>query len=447
MNLPVDIGAPAAALAPEWERLEYLGYCLSRNRRGEPVEPDELDRLRDLQRQVEAIRRSDGPWARALGVELAPLEWDLLACVVAPDIEPRVGWLYHSLQPGSHSNYPSRALVQELLALAPDQAGLLHRALQPGSALTAQRLLESAGDDPYRSLRPSPWVGPRLLGQQTRAPAPPGALPVARAAGWDDLVLPAATLRLLREFLLWLRHRDTVERDWGGERVGGPVALFAGPPGTGKTLAASVVAGELGWPLYRVDLGRLVSKYIGETEENLNRLFDAAHGQPMVLQFDEADALFAKRGEVREARDRYANMEVSHLLSRIENHCGPCILTTNLRKQMDAAFTRRFQVIVDFPRPDTPSRERLWRLLLPPRAPRAARVDCGALARSVALTGAGIRNAALHAAFLAAEAGRPIDLPDIAAAVWRELGKEGRELNLSELGSLAPHLPEDLHDA
>jgi SpoVK/Ycf46/Vps4 family AAA+-type ATPase len=167
----------------------------------------------------------------------------------------------------------------------------------------------------------------------------------------------------------------------------------------------------------------------------------------MVLQFDEADALFAKRGEVKEARDRYANMEVSHLLSRIENHRGPCILTTNMRSQMDAAFTRRFQVIVDFPRPDTPSRASLWRLLLPPRAPLAARVDCDELARAVTLTGAGIRNAALHAAFLAAERGHAIDLPDIALAVWRELGKEGRELNLSELGALARHLPEELHDA
>ena len=148
---------------------------------------------------------------------------------------------------------------------------------------------------------------------------------------------------------------------WHGQSVGGPVALFTGPSGTGKTFAAAVLAGALGWPLYRVDLGRLVSKYVGETEENLNRLFDAAHGQPMVLQFDEADALFAKRGEVKEARDRYANMEVSHLLTRIEAHDGPCILTTNLRKQLDSAFTRRFQLVVEFPRLDAAARSELWR--------------------------------------------------------------------------------------
>jgi SpoVK/Ycf46/Vps4 family AAA+-type ATPase len=220
------------------------------------------------------------------------------------------------------------------------------------------------------------------------------------------------------------------------------VALFSGPSGTGKTFAAVVLASELDWPLYRVDLGRLVSKYIGETEKNLNRLFDAAHGRPMVLQFDEADSLFSKRGEVKEARDRYANMEVSHLLARIESHHGPVILTTNLRKQLDPAFARRFQVVVDFPRPDMAARTSLWRRLLPPRAPLDAGIDMDFLGRAVNLTGGGIRNAALHAAYMAAGAGLPIGVGHIALAVWRELGKDGRELSLADLGALAPYLPE-----
>jgi SpoVK/Ycf46/Vps4 family AAA+-type ATPase len=251
---------------------------------------------------------------------------------------------------------------------------------------------------------------------------------------------------MLREFLLWIEHRDTVVGEWGGQRVGGPVALFVGPSGTGKTLAASVIANALGWPLFRVDLGRLVSKYIGETEKNLNQLFDAASGQPLVLQFDEADALFAKRGEVKEARDRYANMEVSHLLNRIEAHDGPCILTTNLRKQMDSAFNRRFQMVVEFTRPDPAARIALWQRLLPPRAPLAPEVEPTVLGHAVNLTGGGIRNAALHAAYLAAGQGTAIGLEHIALAVWRELAKAGREVALHDLGMLAAHLPPGVTD-
>jgi len=195
--------------------------------------------------------------------------------------------------------------------------------------------------------------------------------------------------------------------------------------------------------LYRVDLGRLVSKYIGETEQNLNNLFDAAYGRPIVLQFDEADSLFGKRGEVKEARDRYANMGVSHLLARIESHYGPCILTSNLRKHLDPAFARRFQMVVEFPRPDAAARAQLWRLLFPPRAPHLDEVDPVLLGRAVALSGGNIRNAALHAAYLAAGEERPISLRHVALAVWRELAKDGRELSLLDLGLLAQHLPDE----
>jgi SpoVK/Ycf46/Vps4 family AAA+-type ATPase len=220
------------------------------------------------------------------------------------------------------------------------------------------------------------------------------------------------------------------------------VAIFSGPSGTGKTFAAAVITAELGWPLYRVDLGRLVSKYIGETEKNLNRLFSAAHGQPMVLQFDEADSLFSKRGEVKEARDRYANMEVSHLLARIESHQGPVILTTNLRNHLDPAFARRFQVVIDFPRPDEIARGQLWEKLLPPKAPRQKDLNCAFLGKAVNLTGGNIRNAALMGAYLAAEQNAAISLGHISLAVWRELGKDGRELTREDLGTLVPYLPE-----
>jgi SpoVK/Ycf46/Vps4 family AAA+-type ATPase len=202
-----------------------------------------------------------------------------------------------------------------------------------------------------------------------------------------------------------------------------------------------VIASELEWPLYRVDLGSLISKYIGETEKNLNVVFSAVHGRPAVLQFDEADSLFGKRGEIRDARDRYANLEVSHLLARIEQHDGPCILTTNLRGNLDPAFARRFQMVIDFPRPDLAARSRLWRLHLPPKAPLEPTLDLDQVAGAVHLTGGGIRNAAMHAAFLAAAGRRAIGMPEVSLAIWRELGKDGRSLTAADLGPLAQFAP------
>jgi SpoVK/Ycf46/Vps4 family AAA+-type ATPase len=296
----------------------------------------------------------------------------------------------------------------------------------------------------FSPLRPSPVIISDLLDLPGAERHVPGAFLVRKQADWNDLVLPADRMQVLREYLLWLKHRDTVVREWGGETTGGPVALFSGPSGTGKTFAAIVVATELGWPLYRVDLATLVSKYIGETEKNLARLFDAAHDQPIVLQFDEVDALMSKRGEIKEARDRYANMEVSYLLARIEEHAGPCILTTNMRNQIDKAFTRRFQVVVEFPRPDQAGREALWQRMLPPNAPLSGDLDMAFLASAVSLTGGNIRNAALHAAYLAAEEGCAIGLAHVAVGVWRELAKDRIQVTHKDLGTLAGKLPSTL---
>lgn len=440
MNAP-HRGLPALSdLAPEWERLQLLAHCLAQGRHGQPIADSELERLRVLQDQLLVLRGEGGVWERLVGLRLSPIEWDVLAAVVGPELEPRLGWLYQSLQSPAQP-YPCRALIHELLALEPHDGEALRSVLAPGAALRQRRLVVGSHLDAWQPILPEPGLVARLAGRPWEAPPPPGAELVAAQAGWDDLVLPEDRLVMLREFLYWIEHRRTVEADWGGEACGGPVALFAGPSGTGKTLAASVMAGALGWPLYRIDLGRLVSKYVGETEQNLNRLFDAAHERPMVLQFDEADALFAKRAEIKEARDRYANMEVSHLLARIETHRGPCILTTNLRRQMDAAFTRRLQLVVEFPRPDAAARAALWSRLLPQRAPRDAEVDPVRLGDAVALSGGQIRNAALHAAYLAAGGGGPIGMRHLALAVWRELAKDGHELTLAGLGELARWLP------
>ena len=428
-------------LTAEWRRLDVLGRLALVSRQGKEPAPELLAELRAVQDEV-AAQRANGSALSRLGEQpLSGLECDLVVSAVAPEAEPRLAWMFQSLQLGASQPYPTPSLLLELLALDGVLAGEMYAALADGAPLRRAGLIEVEDSGPFLPLRPGKGVTAKLLGRALPDPVPPGAIRVAVAPAWEDLVLPPDRIAMLRELLMWIRHRETVFGSWKGRDCGGPVSLFCGPSGTGKTFAAAVIAAELGWPLYRVDLGRLVSKYIGETEQNLNRLFDAAHGRPVVLQFDEADALFGKRGEVREARDRYANLEVSHLLARIESHQGPCILTTNLRRNLDPAFARRFQVVVDFPRPDAEARTLLWQRSLPPLAPRGEDLDLDFLGAAVNLTGGGIRNAALHAAFLAADAGRPVSLGGVALAIWRELGKDGRDLSLADLGPLAPHLP------
>lgn len=428
----------------EWQRVELLAHCLIQMQQGKDVNEELLHQLKVKQEQVYQLRSIKSPWQRLEVDDLSPLEFDILACALAPEAQPRIGWLYQNLQSGTPHPYVSAALLQNLLALESHEVQSLYSALLESSKLCKRGLVEIETNNPFQPIRPGKNIVARLLGWPINDDAPPGSIRVHSRANWDDLILPDERRLMLKEFLLWMKHRHIVVDKWGGGETGGPIALFSGPSGTGKTFAASVIANLLEWPLYRVDLGRLISKYIGETEKNLNRLFDAAHNRPMVLQFDEADTIMSKRGEVKEARDRYANMEVSHLLSRIEDHRGPCILTTNLRSHLDQAFFRRFQMVIEFPRPDVQSRAKLWQRLLPPHAPKQPEVLFEFLGESVNLTGGNIRNAALHAAYLAAEDLHPISLQHIAIAVWRELAKDGRQITEADLGSLAKHLPQHI---
>ena len=261
-------------------------------------------------------------------------------------------------------------------------------------------------------------------------------------AGWNDLVLPEEPLGLLRSVAAFLRHRDLVLSEWGYERaVGGGQGLkvlFAGESGTGKTMAAGVIAGDLGLDLFRVDLATVVSKYVGETEQNLDRIFAAAEGSNAVLLFDEADALFGKRSEVKDAHDRYANIEVAYLLQRMEAYAGAVILTTNLRANMDDAFLRRLDVLVEFPFPEAADRRRLWQGLVPPEAPVADDVDLDVLADRFRLTGGSIRNCSVTAAFLAADEGSAITVQHLLRAIAQELRKQGRltlEADFAGLGT------------
>jgi hypothetical protein len=258
---------------------------------------------------------------------------------------------------------------------------------------------------------------------------------VEARSGWDDLVLPPDRKRLLRETAEHVRHRLTVFDDWGfatrTNRGSGVSVLFLGPSGTGKTSAAEVLAKDLGLDLYRVDLSQVVSKYIGETEKNLRRIFDAAESGGAVLLFDEADALFGKRSEVRDAHDRYANIEVSYLLQRMETYRGLAILTSNLKDAIDPAFLRRLRFIVQFPFPDAAGRAEIWRGIFPAEVPTEG-LDVDRLAR-LAVAGGTIRNIALLATFLAAGEDSPVRMQHCLAATRTEYGKLGKPLTDAEV--------------
>jgi hypothetical protein len=247
---------------------------------------------------------------------------------------------------------------------------------------------------------------------------------------WDDLVLPPYAKQRLRELASAIRHRHRVFTTWSFGRMGGGHtsirALFSGPSGTGKTMSAAVLAADLGLELYRVDLAAVVSKWVGETEKNLERILTAAENSGALLFFDEADALFGKRSEVKDAHDRYANIEISFLLQRMESFDGVLVLATNLAGNLDEAFHRRVQFHVDFPVPDDAAREQLWRQAIPLDAPQAGDIDHAFLARMFPLTGGEVRSAALLAAFAAAQDGTPIGMKHLVRALARHRRQQGK---------------------
>lgn len=256
---------------------------------------------------------------------------------------------------------------------------------------------------------------------------------------WDDIVVTPERLDQLHELVTRYRHRGTVYDDWGfrADKSTGIIGLFHGPSGTGKTLAAEIIAGDLGLDLFKLDLAAVVSKYIGETEKNLEEIFDAAAAASGVLLFDEADSLFGKRGEVTDARDRYANMEVSYLLQRVEAYEGIIILTTNFQKNIDSAFLRRIHVSLEFPMPEPDQRLALWRSGFPETAP-VGDIDFDFLAAQFKLAGGSIHNVTVYAGFLAAAGGDPtITMEHVVRALKREYQKLGRLRTRDEFGPYA----------
>lgn len=303
--------------------------------------------------------------------------------------------------------------IRDIVATARDQAHQQRRALQTDDLFAAARSHSSS-----RLANLVRKIEPRY--------------------GWADLILPADQLAILQELVATVRVRPQVLEGWQvGQKLAanaGVTVLFAGPPGTGKTMAAEVVAAELGLDLYKIDLSSIVSKYVGETEKNLEKIFDEAERSNAILFFDEADALFGKRSEVRDAHDRYANIEISYLLQRMDAYNGITILATNLRANLDEAFTRRLQFAIDFPFPEQAEvRLRIWQALFPPTVPRVADLDLPLMARRFKLAGGNIRNVIVSAAHLAAADGGQVTMEHMLHGLRRELQKMGRLVNEKEL--------------
>jgi len=255
---------------------------------------------------------------------------------------------------------------------------------------------------------------------------------ISQTSRWSDLVLPNDCMAQLREICNHVKYRDRVYGDWGfGRKLAlgkGLAVLFAGPSGTGKTMAAGIIAAELGIDLYKIDLSTVVSKYIGETEKNLSRIFAEAETSNAILFFDEADALFGKRSEVRDSHDRYANVEIGYLLQRMEEYEGVAILATNLRKNMDEAFVRRLHFTVEFPFPDQEDRHRIWQGIWPTDTPLDDELDLELLAARYEMAGGNIKNIAVAAAFLAADDGEVVRMSHVIQATLREYQKTGKLL-------------------
>ncbi|MFB7556605.1 ATP-binding protein [Streptomyces brevispora] len=402
---------------------------------------------------VEALPAEPAERARTLGVLCAALRgiplfthgtvgWDpawaadapVALTVTAPSPERQAVRWRHALDraAGDGSTVADAEALARAVAAHRLDSGQLRRAADAAVRTAALAGGPVRADDLQSAVRAQNGAGLDRLARRVE----PG-------VGWDDLVLPPPTHRRLRELALRARHREQVLGQWGmrpgGGRGRGVIALFAGESGTGKTMSAEVVAADLGMDLYVVDLSTVVDKYVGETEKNLERIFTEASAVNAVLLFDEADAIFGKRSEVKDAHDRHANIESAYLLQRMESFDGIAVLTTNLRANLDEAFTRRLDVVADFPVPDSGQRRALWDRCLGDRLPRADDLDLGFCADRFELAGGSIRACAVTAAYLAAESGTPLTMRQVVTAVVQEYRKLGRLVLDGEFG---PYLPD-----
>ncbi len=430
----VEVGlAPAAArrelLTATRREVRWTGAAALLEAAGAELAPGDWERLRA------ALDGLEAPLVVAVSPEQAAAAaeggWEG-ACRVAleePGREQRAR-LWRALAPRGHGL--DERCFDELAARFAFHPGRIRRALKRAEADLA---LQPAGErrlTPERLLAACRATGAAAMGDLAQK--------LPRPFTFDDLVIPEDVREELDLALAWVRHPATVLDRWGlARRVPfgyGLSVLFSGPPGTGKTMAAQVLARELGLDVYRIDLSQVMSKFIGETERNLARLFDEAHASGSILFFDEADAIFGKRSEVKDAHDRYANVEIGYLLQRLEQHDGVTVLATNRRQDLDEAFLRRFHVIVGFPMPSAEDRRRIWEGMMPEGVPREPGLDLGPLAERFEISGGEIRNCVLAAAFLAAEDDAPVGRRHLKRALRRELKKSGRFVDAKELEGL-----------
>lgn len=430
------IALPLAVLAREqdWPRLRDRVRTLARLTDAVVAIHDELDGfpsepmpLLQLARQVRDLvaMRLPVAWAVPDGASWASAVTDLPfveLVLPADDSEARAATWHDAL---ARQGVQVDATVIEILA---------ERFSLPCSRIgaAAQAALAFDGGTAPEQLQAALWQSARRHSGQSLAQL---ANRVVKPHTWKQLVLPEATLRQVEEIAASIAQRESVFRRWRmAERTGrgnGLMVMFAGASGTGKTMTAAVIANHLGLDLYSIDLASVVSKYIGETEKNLDRIFQAARRSNAMLFFDEADALLGKRSEVKDAHDRYANIEVAYLLQKMEEHDGVVILASNMAKNLDQAFARRMHYVVEFPRPDAAMRERLWRGMFPPQAPLADDVDFGFLAEQFDTSGGEIQTVALDAAFLASAAGESIGMAQLVRAMARQQLKQGNPASMS----------------
>jgi AAA+ superfamily predicted ATPase len=417
-----------------------------------PLAADELDQLLSLWER-EAVLSGlgvllldvDGPPAadsdagRARDAAIARLLERISSPVILREREPRrITTRAATVQSVGHptraeqlalwrANLGDLAVADTAVAAAANQFSLT----APAIRAIAVQLRAQAAAKPDEDLGGALWT---VCRQRLRSTLDELAQRIESNLTWDDLVLPEPQKDTLRSIAAQLRHRATVYDHWGfaakSQRGLGLGALFHGPSGVGKTMAAEVLASELQLDLYHIDLSRVVSKYIGETEKNLGRVFDAAEENGAILLFDEADSLFGARSEVKDSHDRYANIEVSYLLQRMEAYRGLAILTTNMRAALDPAFLRRLRFTVAFPFPDAVQRAEIWRHVFPKDAPTRD-LQLARLAE-LRIPGGSIRNIALNAAFLAADAGEPVQMTHLLAAARAEYAKMDRRLTRAE---------------
>jgi len=438
------------AIDAEVERVALLAEAVALHREGKPLPEPRRAALVAAQERVKAGRSAGlfAPLTAGIAAEDADLALDCLMIAGFGLARPsRARLLTNLAAPGSTSGEAGlpQGLLHELLM--PDGAleVALSQLLSAASPLIRGGLLRIEGDGPGRMIRPGMRLSRFVTGSEQTLTPPQG---VRLAWSPGDPLAPlflAAPIRRRLDEVAALIGYVRAHPDAG---IAGPSVLFSGGPGTGKSLAVQHLAARLGRPLYQIDLGRVMSKWVGETERNMSHIFEALSGTEGLILIDEADALLGKRVEVREGRDQYANVTVSHTLALLERHRGPVFLTTNLRANFDTAYVRRFAAVVEFRRPDAPLRAEIWFNTLarmaaagvadPQREEIAARV---ALAAPIDLTAAEIVNVAVVASGLA---GTGLPAPaHLARAIWLERTKAGHTFTRTDLGALAPHFEED----